>query len=277
MSEDNNNKNKDGYDPDRRKFLKNTGLLAGGVVGGSVLGGLLTSQFLPRQETLEQPETVVELQNARVFFDRKEDFDVLSAATERIFPKDGNGPGAIELNVPYFIDKQLNGSWGTNAHEYMEGPFPISPFVREYEHQDVKQSRQGPNAHVLPDIPSARYQSRLNRGEIFLRGLRTMEKESQDQFGAPFTELDGDQQDEILAAFEKGDIDMPGVSSKTFFNLLLQTTIEGAFADPVYGGNKNMMGWKMKEYPGPRAAYIGDIESEDFIVMEQKSLRDYQS
>lgn len=275
MADDDNKK--EGYDPERRRFLKNTGILAGGVVGGSLLGGLLTHQFLPRQEPLEQPETTVELRNARVFFDRKEDFEVLSAATERLFPKDKHGPGAIELDVPYFIDKQLNGSWGTNAHEYMEGPFPISPFVREYEHQDVKQSRQGPNAQVLPDLPSPRYQSRLNRGEIFIRGIRIMEQESQHRFGIPFVELDGEQQDEILAAFEKGDVDMPGVSSKTFFNLLLQTTIEGAFADPVYGGNKNMMGWKMKEYPGPRAAYLADIESEDFIVMEQKSLRDYQS
>src|SRR5690625_3185904 len=119
-------KEKAGYDPDRRKFLKNTGILAGGVVGGSLLGGLLTHQFLPGQETLEQPETTVELQNARVFFDRKEDFEVLSAATERLFPKDKHGPGAIELDVPYFIDKQLNGSWGTNAHAYMEGPLPVT-------------------------------------------------------------------------------------------------------------------------------------------------------
>ena len=30
----------------RRKFLKNTGVFAGGVLGGSVLGGLLTNQFM---------------------------------------------------------------------------------------------------------------------------------------------------------------------------------------------------------------------------------------
>src|SRR5690625_6143856 len=68
MADDDNRNNKDGYDPDRRKFLKNTGILAGGDVGGSVLGGLLTSQFLPKQETVEQAETITELQNAR---DRK--------------------------------------------------------------------------------------------------------------------------------------------------------------------------------------------------------------
>lgn len=276
MSDD-NNRNRDGYDLDRRKFLKNTGILAGGVVGGTLLGGFMTNQFLTKEDTLQQTEVLDQLKNARVFFNRKDDFEILSAATERIFPKDKNGPGAIELDVPYFIDKQLFGSWGTNAHDYMNGPFPVDPFVREYVNEDVHQSKQGPHAHVLPDVPTPRYQTRLNRGEIFLRGIRAIEKESQEKFGSSFVKLEGEQQDEVLTSFEKGEVDMPGISSKTFFNFLLQTTVEGAYADPVYGGNKNMLGWKMKEYPGPRAAYINEIESDDFIVMEQKSLQDYQS
>jgi len=32
----------------------------------------------------------------------------------------------------------------------------------------------------------------------------------------------------------------------------------------------------MKEYPGPRMSYLDQIEEEEFIVMEQESLRDYQ-
>src|SRR5699024_5168876 len=121
---------------------KNTGILAGGVVGGSILGGLITNQFQTKSTPdVKQTEVGQQLQDARMFFDRREDFDVLSAATERIFPKDDNGPGAVELGVPYFIDKQLNGSWGTNAHVYMQGPFRQDAYVREYEHQDVKQSK----------------------------------------------------------------------------------------------------------------------------------------
>lgn len=268
------NENKQ-YDPDRRRFLKNTGFFASGIIGGSVIGGLLVSPYKTKEKDVKH-EAVNELQDARVFFDRREDFEILSAATERIFPKDDNGPGAIELGVPYFIDKQLNGAWGTNAYDYMNGPFPQNTFVRQYEKMDVKQSKQGPNAEVLPGIPSARYQTRLNRGEMFIQGLRAIEKESQNHFNESFIKLDGSEQDEILTSFENGDVQIPGVSSKIFFNLLLQMTIEGAYADPVYGGNKNMMGWKMKEYPGPRASYLNEIESDEFIVMEQKSLKDYQ-
>lgn len=276
MTDDQNRTNdKNQFDPNRRNFLKNTGIFAGGLIGGSVVGGLLFNQTDSDQQLVEQ-DGIAQLQDARVFFDRKEDFEVLAAATERIFPKDDYGPGAIELAVPYYIDKQLNSAWGTNSFEYMDGPFPQNTAVREFEDKDIDKSKQGPNADVLPNIPAARYQTRLNRGDIFLHGLRAIEEESVKQFDESFINLDGEQQDEILTTFDEGQVALPGVSSETFFNLLVQMTIEGAYADPVYGGNKNMMGWKMKEYPGPRASYLSEIESEDFIVMEQKSLRDYQ-
>jgi len=259
----------------RRHFLKNTGLVAGGVVGGSLLGGFLTNQFQTK-DTKTKDTQEQNLQEARVFFDRSEDFAVLAAATERIFPEDDQGPGAIELGVPYFIDKQLAGSWGTNAKEYMHDPFMQTQDIEDYQRKDTDQDKSGANTSTKAPTPTPRYQTRLNRGELFLYGLRTIEKVSKDEFGDSFVDLEEEQQDEVLQMFENGEVDMNGVVSITFFNLLLQTTIEGVYADPVYGGNKHMMGWKMKEYPGPRMAYIDDIESEEFIVMEQKSLRDYQ-
>ena len=264
-------------DKGRRNFIKNTGLLAGGVVGGSVLGGLFTTQFQNTPEEKSKSEKTQKTNHeARTFFTRKEDFETLSAATERLFPEDDNGPGAIGLAVPYFIDKQLSSAWGSNSHAYMKGPFLKAHYTRSYEHKDKDQSKQGPNTSVFPSLPSPRYQTRMNRGQVFLVGLRQMEKESKKRFDKTFPKLEAEQQDEILTAFQEGEVEIPGISSKPFFNLLLQTTLEGAYADPVYGGNKNMEGWKMKEYPGPRAAYYNDIESEEFIKMKQESLKDYQ-
>ena len=261
----------------RRKFLKNTGMVAGGVVGGSILGGLVTNQFTTNQETqTKSNQDIATLQNARVFFSRKEDFDILSAATERILPEDEHGPGAIELGVPYFIDKQLAGSWGTNAKEYMKDPFRQNQQTHNYQHKDTPQDKAGPNTSTKAPTPTPRYQSRLNRGDIFIQGVRKLEQVSQDTFKEKFIKLDEEQQIEVMQAFEDGEVNMTGVASMTFFNLLLQMTIEGAYADPVYGGNVDMAGWKMKEYPGPRMAYINEIDDEDFIVMEPKSLRDYQ-
>src|SRR5690625_1338757 len=93
----------------RRHFLKNTGLVAGGVVGGSLLTGLLTNQITTKEDVKNEQTSIQNLQDARMFFSRSEDFAILAAATERIFPEDDQGPGAIELGVPYFIDKQLAG------------------------------------------------------------------------------------------------------------------------------------------------------------------------
>lgn len=276
MADNHDDKNKD-EGLSRRKFIKNTGMVAGGVVGGGLLGGVMTNQFSTKPETqTKSDKTTANLHYARMFFSREEDFAILEAATERIFPEDDNGPGAVELGVPYFIDKQLAGQWGTNAKAYMRDPFNQGKQVQDYEYQDKDQDK-GPNSDTRPPIPNPRYQTRLNRGDVFIQGLRRLDKESQDRFDKKFVDAEGDQQDEIITDFEKGKVQMKGVEAVTFFNLLLQTTLEGAYADPVYGGNRNMQGWVMKEYPGPRMGYLNEIESKDFIKKKPESLRDYQS
>ncbi len=257
----------------RRQFLKNSSLIAGGVVGGSLFGGLLTSQF-QKKDLPQNTKDVKNLTEARMFFSRKEDFDILSAATERLFPESKDGPGAIELGIPYFIDKQLAGSWGDNAKEYMSGPFIQT---QQVQNPNINQDSQGPNTETQSPTPTPRYQTRLTRSEVFLIGLRKLESVAQNQFGTKFVDAEDSQQDEILTMFEVNDVDLPGVSAETFFHLLLKTTIEGAYADPVYGGNKDMMGWRMKEYPGPRMGYLEQIETEEFLIMEPESLMDYQA
>ena len=69
---------------------------------------------------------------------------------------------------------------------------------------------------------------------------------------------------------------MNGLLSQEFFFLLQRSTIEGVYSDPLYGGNKNMDGWRMKEFPGAQASYMGVIDSEDFVKMDPVSLKNYQ-
>lgn len=235
----------------RRRFMKNTGIALGGVAGGSILGGLFTNQFLTDTETETEDETAQRRpMEARMFFTRFEDFVVLEQATERIFPEDDNGPGAIELGVPYFIDRQLAGPWGMNAKDYREGPFGGSD--AEADH------------------------SRFTRGDLFINGLRKMNELSQERFGTTFDEAEEDQQIEILVDFDDGNVDMKNVSSSSFFGLLRNTVLEGVYSDPLYGGNRNMAGWKMKEFPGPVPSYTNVIESDEFVKMDPISLTDNQ-
>jgi gluconate 2-dehydrogenase gamma chain len=65
--------------------------------------------------------------------------------------------------------------------------------------------------------------------------------------------------DDVLHALEKGTVPMPGIPGDTFFQALLQNTQEGFFADPIYGGNRNFIGWKLIGFPGPRYNYLDEI------------------
>lgn len=245
-------KDDENKDVSRRSFLKNTGIAAGGVVGGALLGGgIVGYPFNKEEEDKETKKPVVDYTQARQFFRREEEFKVLGAATERIFPEDDNGPGAIELGVPYFIDRQLAGRWGVNAREYRYGPF----------HEGE---------------PNQGYQNRLNRQEVFQIGVRTIQDYSEKEYDEKFPDLDEDEQDEIVKALEDDDIEMDGIPSSEFFDMLRTSTLEGVYADPSYGGNKNMAGWKMKEYPGVQLSFNKEIEDEDFVKKEPKALTDYE-
>ena len=47
---------------------------------------------------------------------------------------------------------------------------------------------------------------------------------------------------------------------KVFFDQILKDTQQGFFADPIYGGNKDMVAWKMIGYPGARYNYLDWID-----------------
>lgn len=236
----------------RRDFLKTTGVATGAVIGGGLIGGLVgynvkKSPTENNKGTGPADEQGQNVTRGRMFFSTNEEFDILSQAVERIFPEDDLGPGAIGLGVPYFIDNQLAGNYGSNTKEYMQGPF----FAGE--------STQG-------------YQSRLTRAEIFRQGIAKMNDEAQKRFSNPFTKLEGEQMDEIITAFQKNEVEMKGVSSEFFFKLLRQATLEGAYADPIYNGNINMEGWRMKGFPGHQMAFINEIESEEYMEIEPQSI-----
>lgn len=235
----------------RRDFLKTTGIATGTLIGGGLIGGLVG--YNTKTANPVAPNVVgsnghtMEMNPGFQFFKNNRDFLIISNATERIFPKDKLGPGAIDLGVPYFIDHQLAGQYGSNSKEYMHGPFAVG-------------------------APTQGYQSRLTRAEIFKQGIAKLEDEAMKRYKKGFSSLDVGQMDEILTAFQKDEIAMAGVTSAFFFRLLRTATLEGAYSDPIYSGNKNMEGWKMKGFPGHQMAYINVIESEKFQKIEPMSL-----
>lgn len=229
----------------RRTFIKNSGLTVGGIVLGGAVGSLLGKEEVTTPEAVSGvTQETSNYSEALQFFTRKEDFDVLAAAAEQIFPEDEHGPGAIKLGAPFYIDKQLASPWGRNADDYMERPF-----------------KNG--------------ETPLNRGEIMIQGLRKLNEISNINHQKAFNMITEEEQIAILQDFESGNIKMQYVSSAVFFGLLRQLTIEGCYCDPMHGGNKNMEGWKMREYPGAYMTFIDVVESKDFIVKAPKSLSDH--
>src|SRR5699024_4709654 len=210
----------------RRDFLKTTGAATGGIIGGSLLGGLVGFNFnetgsseenQSSNETSSDQSQDIDRTEALMFFTNEADFAVLVASCELIFPEDDNGPGAIDLGVPYYIDKQMAGAWGMNGTDYRQGPF-----------------RQDENMLSADKI----YHARQNRGNVFIDALRTMNEVSIERFDVTFDEASQDQQGEIMTDLENGDIDIATIDSDGFFADLKQAILEGAYSDPLYGGNK---------------------------------------
>ncbi|MDQ0114812.1 gluconate 2-dehydrogenase subunit 3 family protein [Paenibacillus harenae] len=236
----------------RRRFLVNSGYALGGLVVGGALGTLIkpktTEQTAPNKTNGEQAATPKNYNQALMFF-TQEQFQIAESAMERIFPEDDTGPGATSLGVAFFLDHQLAGEWGFNSRDYMSPPF----FAGEKE--------QG-------------YQGRLKRREIFEIGLRELENYSQQQYQSRFVKLTPEQQDEVLKAFESDTVKLTTISAGSFFKMLRSSTLEGAYSDPLYGGNANMSGWKMRNYPGSQMSYLDAIDK-DFTKIEPSSLQDH--
>ena len=88
----------------------------------------------------------------------------------------------------------------------------------------------------------------------YARGLRALDKHAKTQFGASFIRLSGEQQDVVLSDLEAGKI-IELRNGEEFFELLRTHVLEGVFGEPSYGGNRDMIGWKLVGFPGQQWGY----------------------
>jgi gluconate 2-dehydrogenase gamma chain len=176
----------------------------------------------------------------------------LEAAVDRLIPPDDLGPGAKQAGVTVYIDRQLCGQWGVHGRNYRSGPW-------------------------LDGTPEQGYQSRFTPQEIYRAGIRETNDHCSKQYGQAFENLNAAQQDEVLSALEAGKIDLPSLSSKLFFGILWRNTEEGFFADPMYGGNQDKIGWKLLGFPGVASGeYREHIDNPEIYRAEPVSILDIQ-
>ncbi|PLR36398.1 dehydrogenase [Chimaeribacter coloradensis] len=158
----------------------------------------------------------------------------LTAVFDRLIPADEHGPSASEAGCIEFIDNELAGDYGSGAALYLQGP--LRP--------ENEAALMGSPQFLAP--PRERY----------LAGLQALEAWAQRTYHTAFHALTADQIDACLTGLESGQLTLAAdVDSRAFFELMLQNAREGYLADPMYGGNKNMAGWKMIGFPGARYDY----------------------
>ena len=156
----------------------------------------------------------------------------VEAAVDRIVPPDPHTPGGKDAGCAVFIDRQLAGDYGRSQGLYNQPPFRKGT------------KNQGPQSDKPP---ADQYRTALAALDRYC--LATAE------YGKSFAELSVERQDALLRGLEGGAIQLEGTDGQTFFELLLKDTQQGFFADPIYGGNRNMCAWKMIGFPGARYDY----------------------
>jgi gluconate 2-dehydrogenase gamma chain len=156
----------------------------------------------------------------------------IEAAVDRLIPPDPVGPGGVEANVPYFLDRQLAGAFGRGDHYFLGGPWKAG-------------------------TPEQGYQLRYSPAQLYRAAISAIDSYAAAHFdGKSFNKLSDAEKDTVLKGLEIGAIQLEGgVNGKVFFAMMLQNTKEGYFSDPIYGGNKDMAAWKMIGFPGAHYDY----------------------
>jgi gluconate 2-dehydrogenase gamma chain len=218
-------------DRSRRRFLKGSLAIAPIAVVG-VSGAVVQSRSQMQAPGMPPPDSPT-VENYTPGYFTPEEWTFVNAACDTLIPKDDVGPGAVELGVPQYIDRQMQTPYGDATRWYMQGPF-------------------------LPAEAEFGYQSKLTPKEQYRLCIRAINAYCREHFsGKTFAELTPAQRTDMFKAIESGKLTVEGVKLKTFFNsFLLNNVYEGYFCDPSYGGNKDMAAWKMIGYPGVRADYL---------------------
>lgn len=245
----------------RRRFLKGLAVAVAAAGGGVLLG----CEFDPEDTKIAIPdETWAYADNVppppevirrdQLGFFSPEEAATVEAFTARLIPGSPADPGAREAGVVTYIDTALalvDGFWRPT--------YTRPPFAETYTGEPLPEASAGGTDRIFvaeDEVDRYGFQSPLTPREIYRQGLPFVDALAREQFGARFTDLTEDEQDEVVAVIADGEADtFEEPSASLFFDTIRQDTIYGMFADPAYGGNLDMVGWRLIGYPGAQRAY----------------------
>ena len=155
----------------------------------------------------------------------------VEALADRIIPPDPETPGGKDAGCAVFIDRQLAGPYGAGDGLYVSAA--------------LHQGHQEPGSR-----------RRRRPAELYRKALAALDAVLQAQRrAAPSPSSATPTRTRSSAASRAASLKLDGVDGQAFFERLLKDVQEGFFADPIYGGNRDMCGWKMIGFPGARYDY----------------------
>jgi gluconate 2-dehydrogenase gamma chain len=202
----------------RRDFLKTA------VVGGAAAATTAIAQ--PQSAQAQQPAAAAPPPPATYEFLNLDEAAFVEALVDHMVPADDLTPKGTDLGINIYIDRALAGAWGKGDRLYMQGPW-----------------KQG--------TPNQGYQLPLTPADLYRAGIAATNAYCRKTFGKTFDHLDAKQREEVLVGLSTAKITFEsGLPVRPFWSTVYQTVMEGMFADPIYGGNRNKAGWKMLGFPG---------------------------
>jgi len=238
----------------RRRFLVGAGLAGTAVATGlsqpataapqSPVAAAASAASAAAAAPPEQPEPLLYLNETEHAF--------IVAAVDTLIPADELSPSGSDCGCAVYIDRQLASAWGGGAKSYRSGPF-------------------------LKGKPEQGYQLPLTPAEFVSAGIAAANDWSRKTYSRDFDQLAPDKRAEALKTMQEGKAEFANFSSRAFFARLLALTMEGFFGDPIYGGNRNKVAWKMLGYPGLPATYANVIDEyrDKRYVAEPQSIADF--
>lgn len=216
----------------RRIFLKQLGSASGVVALGSVAA---TGAVLAGSAKEASAAPLVEQGAATYLSLGPDDAAFVEAMVNVMCPADRLTPSGAECGLALYIDRQLAGGFGKGDRLYMRGPW-----------------RRGK--------PQLGYQLPLRPEQFFKVGVAAAQETCSKRFGKLFDQLAPVEADAFLQALADGKVEHPRVPLASWFNeLVYPLFVQVCFADPVYGGNRNAVFWKMIGYPGLPANHARDM------------------
>jgi len=123
----------------------------------------------------------------------------------------------------------------------------------------------------------------------YVDGVERLDALAKQNHDASFVELKPDQQDALLRELEQSQVapeqnldrdhlalygapvepalqQTNAETELSFIGLLVLHTRQGFYADPIYGGNRNRVGWEVIGFPGPDS--LADVHNGSFCTLK---------